>query len=59
MGHVYPTVIAPIWALVDDRYVAYHATLVANAIVMSLAAVPAYFLARLFVSRDRRSWSRP
>ena len=49
-GEVYPTVIAPIWALVDDRYVAYHATLVANAIVMSLAAVPAYFLARLFVS---------
>ena len=50
-GEIYPTVIAPIWALVDDRYAAYHATLVVNAIVMSLAAVPAYLLARLFVSR--------
>ena len=50
-GEVYPMLIAPVWALVDDRYLAYHATLVVNAIVMSLAAVPAYFLARLFVTR--------
>ena len=51
-GEVYPTVIAPVWALVEDRYVAYHATLALNALVMSLAAIPAYFLARLFVSRS-------
>ena len=50
-GEVYPTVIAPVWALIGDRYVAYHAALVVNAFVMSLAAVPAYFLGRLFVSR--------
>ena len=43
--------IAPVWALVEDGYVAYHATLALNALVMSLAAIPAYFLARLFVSR--------
>jgi hypothetical protein len=50
-GEVYPTVIAPVWALVSDRHVAYHVALAVNAFVMSLAAVPAYFLGRLFVSR--------
>ena len=50
-GEVYPAIISPVWALVEDRYVAYHATLAVNALVMSLAAIPAYFLARLFVSR--------
>ena len=50
-GEVYPTVIAPVWALVEDRYVAYHVTLGVNALLMSLAAIPAYFLARLVVSR--------
>lgn len=50
-GEVYPTLVAPVWALVDDRYVAYHVALVVNAFVMSLAAVPAYFLARLVVAR--------
>ncbi len=50
-GEVYPAVLAPVWAFVDDRYVAYHASLVVNAVLMSLVAVPAYFLARLFVSR--------
>ena len=50
-GEVYPTFVAPVWALVDDRYVAYHAALVVGAVLMSLAAVPAYLLARLFVSR--------
>ena len=44
-------VIAPVWALVEDRYVAYHVTLALNAVLMSLAAIPAYFLARLVVSR--------
>ena len=50
-GEVYPTLVAPVWALVDDRYVAYHAALAVGAVLMSLAAVPAYLLARLFVSR--------
>lgn len=50
-GEVYPTLIAPVWALADDRYVAYHAALVVNGLAMSLAAIPAYFLARLFVTR--------
>ena len=50
-GEVYPTVIAPVWALIGDRYAAYHAALVVNSFVMSLAAVPAYFFGRLFVSR--------
>jgi uncharacterized membrane protein len=44
-------VISPVWALVEDRYVAYHVTLALNAVLMSLAAIPAYFLARLVVSR--------
>jgi hypothetical protein len=48
-GEVYPTLIAPAWALFDDPFRAYHAALAINALVMSLAAVPAYFLARLFV----------
>jgi hypothetical protein len=50
-GEVYPTLIAPAWALFDEPVRAYHAALAINAFVMSLAAVPAYFLARLFVSR--------
>ena len=50
-GEVYPAVIAPVWVLVEDRYVAYHVTLALNAVLMSLAAIPAYFLARLVVSR--------
>ena len=50
-GEVYPSVIAPVWALIGDRYAAYHVTLVVGAVVMSLAAVPAYFIGRMFVSR--------
>lgn len=49
-GEVYPTLIAPAWALIEDPVHAYHAALAISALVMSLAAVPAYFLARLFVS---------
>ena len=48
-GVVYPLLIAPAWALFSDPVAAYHASLVVNAVVMSLAAVPAYLLARLFV----------
>lgn len=49
-GEVYPTLIAPAWVVFDDAVTAYHAALAINALVMSLAAVPAYFLARMFVS---------
>lgn len=50
-GEVYPTLIAPTWALIRDPVWAYHGALAINALVMSLAAIPAYFLARLFVPR--------
>ena len=50
-GEVYPTLIAPAWALFDDPVRAYHVALGINALVMSLAAIPAYLLARMFVSR--------
>ena len=50
-GEVYPTLIAPAWALFDDPVRAYHVALAMNALVMSLAAIPAYLLARMFVSR--------
>ncbi|HET7515429.1 MAG TPA: glycosyltransferase family 39 protein [Gaiella sp.] len=50
-GEVYPTLIAPAWALIEDPVSSYHAALGISALVMSLAAVPSYFLARLFVSR--------
>ncbi len=50
-GVVYPALVAPAWALFDDPVHAYHAALAINAFVMSLAAVPAYFLARMFVAR--------
>ncbi len=49
-GLAYPLVLAPFWALFDDVPTAYAAARAANALVMSLAAVPAYFLARRFVS---------
>ena len=50
-GEVYPTLIAPAWALMDDPVKAYHGALLISALVMSLAAVPAYLLARLFLGR--------
>jgi Dolichyl-phosphate-mannose-protein mannosyltransferase len=50
-GVVYPALIAPAWALFDDPARAYHVALGISALVMSLAAVPAYLLARMFVSR--------
>ncbi|HET6616326.1 MAG TPA: hypothetical protein VFH69_00785 [Gemmatimonadota bacterium] len=50
-GEVYPTFIAPAWALFEDPVQAYHAALVINALLMSSAAVPAYLLARLFITR--------
>ena len=49
-GEVYPTLIAPAWLMFHDLVSAYRAALILNAVIMSLAAVPADPLARLFVS---------
>jgi len=49
-GVVYPALVAPAWAVFTDPVWAYHAALAINALVMSSAAIPAYLLARLFVS---------
>jgi hypothetical protein len=45
-GFVYPLAIAPAYALFDSLPTAYTAVKAINAFVVSLAAVPAYFLAR-------------
>ena len=45
-GLVYPLVIAPAYLLFDSLPQAYAAVKTINAVVVSLAAVPAYFLAR-------------
>jgi Dolichyl-phosphate-mannose-protein mannosyltransferase len=49
-GLVYPVLIAPAWALFADVSSTYAAARVIGAIVMALTALPAYFLARRFVS---------
>jgi hypothetical protein len=49
-GVVYPLVISPAYALFDRLPTAYAAVKDVNAVVMSLAAIPAYFLARRVVS---------
>jgi Dolichyl-phosphate-mannose-protein mannosyltransferase len=46
---VYPLVLSPVYALVDSLPAAYDAVKMLNAITFSLAAVPAYFLARRVV----------
>jgi hypothetical protein len=48
-GFVYPVLIAPAWRLFTSVPDAYQAAKAINALVMSLAAVPAYFLARRLV----------
>jgi hypothetical protein len=47
---VYPLLIAPVYAFFESLPDAYAAVKALNAVVMSLAAVPAYFLARRVVS---------
>ena len=49
-GLLYPILIAPAWALFDDPANAFLAAKVVNAVVMSLAAFPAFFLASRFVT---------
>ena len=51
-GIGYPLLIAPAWVVAASARVAYTLTLVTNAALMSLAAVPAYLLARRFVSHS-------
>jgi Dolichyl-phosphate-mannose-protein mannosyltransferase len=45
-GFVYPVLVAPAWALFTSIPSAYAAAKGINAVTMSLAAIPAYFLAR-------------
>ena len=45
-GFVYPVLIAPAWRLFTSIPDAYTAAKAINAVLMSLAAIPAYFLAR-------------
>jgi len=45
-GFVYPILLAPAWRLFSSVPDAYVAAKLTNSVVMSLAAVPAYFLAR-------------
>jgi hypothetical protein len=49
-GIVYPLLIAPAWAIFNAVPDAYAAAKAINAFVMSLAAIPAYFLARRMLS---------
>ncbi|HZN21263.1 MAG TPA: glycosyltransferase family 39 protein [Gaiellaceae bacterium] len=51
LGIVYPLVIAPAYLAVDGLVDAYAAVKLINSIVMSLAAIPAYFLARRVVGQ--------
>jgi hypothetical protein len=46
---VYPLVLSPVYALFDSLPAAYDAVKVLNSVIFSLAAVPAYFLARRVV----------
>jgi hypothetical protein len=49
-GLLYPLLIAPAWALFADPADAFVAAKVVNAVTMSLAAFPAFFLAARFVT---------
>ena len=57
-GFVYPILIAPAYRLFSAVPDAYAAAKAINGVVMSLAAVPAYFLARRLLARRSRSSSR-
>jgi hypothetical protein len=50
-GVVYPALISPAWALFDRIPQAYSAAKAINSVAVSLAAVPAYLLARRVLSR--------
>ena len=48
-GLGYPLLLAPVWAAFADVETAYAVAKVLNAFLLSLAAVPSYFLSRRFV----------
>src|SRR5262249_47180848 len=50
-GVVYPALISPAWALFQKVPAAYTAAKAINAVIMSLAAVPVYLLARRLAGR--------
>jgi hypothetical protein len=50
-GLIYPALLSPAWALFDAIPQAYAAAKAINAVVVSLAAIPAYLLARRVCSR--------
>ncbi len=52
-GVVYPVLISPIFLVAGDGEAAYGAIKLVNCLVASLAAVPAYFLARRFLTERR------
>jgi hypothetical protein len=52
LGVTYPLLIAPMWAVFEDVTTAYAAAKVLNAVMMSLTAIPAFFLARRFTTAD-------
>jgi hypothetical protein len=52
-GFVYPVLIAPAWKLFSGIPEAYTAAKALNAVFMSLAAIPAYFLARRLLPATR------
>jgi Dolichyl-phosphate-mannose-protein mannosyltransferase len=52
-GLVYPLLIAPAWAISRNTETAYAIARVLGAVFMSLAAVPAFFLARRFTSERK------
>jgi hypothetical protein len=53
-GNIYPFIIAPAYEVFSDLASAYTAVKAINAVVMSLTAIPAYFIARTLM---QRSWS--
>jgi hypothetical protein len=50
---LYPIVLSPIYALTSSAQTAYESTQVVNAVLMSLAAVPVYGIARSVLDRPR------
>ena len=51
-GIVYPALISPAYGLFDDLPLSYVAVKTINSLVMSLAAVPAYLLARRMLCKE-------
>jgi len=52
LGPVYPLLIAPVYALFHNLGDAWLAAKIVNAVLMSLAAIPAYFLARRLLTQN-------